>query len=84
VSPVGNAHRIDRPLIMLQGADDFICPPEQAQCIVDSVAARAIWHRYLIFAGEGHGFRLASSVRASLLAEAELYSHVMGITVDLA
>lgn len=84
VSPVGNAHRIDRPLIMLQGADDFICPPEQAQCIVDSVAARGLWHRYLIFAGEGHGFRLASSVRASLLAEAELYSHVMGITVDLA
>jgi dienelactone hydrolase len=83
VSPVANAHRIDRPLVMLQGADDFICPPSQAQSIVDSVAARGLWHRYLIFPDEGHGFRLASSVRDSLRAEAELYSHVMGITVDL-
>jgi hypothetical protein len=37
-----------------------------------------------LFPDEGHGFRLASSIRNSLLAEAELYSHVMGITVDLA
>jgi len=83
VSPLANAHRITRPLVMLQGADDFICPPEQAQAIVDSVAARGLWHRYLVFPGEGHGFRLDSSVRDSLLAEAELYSHTMGITVDV-
>jgi len=83
VSPMANAHRIASPLVMLQGADDFICRPEQAQCIVDAVAARGLWHRYLVFDGEGHGFRKHSSVRASLLAEAELYSHVMGITVDL-
>jgi dienelactone hydrolase len=83
VSPVANAFRIGSPLVMLQGADDFICPPEQAQAIVDAVAARGLWHRYLTFAGEGHGFRKQSSVRDSLLAEAELYSHTMGITVDL-
>ncbi len=83
VSPVANAHRISSPLVMLQGADDFICPPEQAQCIVDAVAARGLWHRYLVFPGEGHGFRRASSVRDSLLAEAELYRHTMGIDVDL-
>jgi dipeptidyl aminopeptidase/acylaminoacyl peptidase len=84
VSPIANAHRISSPLVMLQGADDFICPPEQAQCIVDAVAARGLWHRYVVFPGEGHGFRKESSVRDSLLAEAELYSHTMGITVDLA
>lgn len=83
VSPVANADRIASPLVMLQGADDFICPPEQAQCIVDAVAARGLWHRYLVFPGEGHGFRKQSSVRDSLRAEAELYSHTMGITVDL-
>jgi dipeptidyl aminopeptidase/acylaminoacyl peptidase len=83
VSPRGNADRITSPLVMLQGADDFICLPEQAQCIVDAVAPRGVWHRYLIFAGEGHGFGKGSSVRHSLLAEAELYSHAMGITVDV-
>jgi dipeptidyl aminopeptidase/acylaminoacyl peptidase len=83
VSPVANAHRITSPLVMLQGADDFICPPEQAQCIVDAVAARGLWHRYLVFPGEGHGFRRQSSVRDSLRAEAELYRHTMGIELDL-
>ena len=83
VSPVANAHRIASPLVMLQGADDFICPPEQARWIVDAVAARGLWHRYVVFPGEGHGFRKQTSVRESLLAEAELYSHAMGIAVNL-
>ncbi|MDX3071369.1 prolyl oligopeptidase family serine peptidase [Streptomyces sp. MI02-7b] len=83
VSPLANAARISSPLVMLQGADDFICRPDQAEVIVAAVAARGLWHRYLLFEGEGHGFRKASSVARSLLAEAELYSHVMGVTVDV-
>ncbi|WP_412745491.1 prolyl oligopeptidase family serine peptidase [Krasilnikovia sp. MM14-A1004] len=83
VSPLANAGRIRAPLLILQGSDDVICPPDQAQRIVDAVAARGLRHRYLLFAGEGHGFRTAASVAASLRAEAELYSEAMGITVDL-
>jgi dienelactone hydrolase len=82
VSPLGKVDRISRPLVMLQGAADFICKPDQAQRIVDAVAARGLWHRYLVFDGEGHGFRKESSVAASLRAEAELYSTVMGIAVN--
>lgn len=48
-----------------------------------AVATSGPRHRYLLFAGEGHGFRLRDSVSRSLLAEAELYSHTMGITVTL-
>lgn len=83
VSPIRKAGRITSPLVMLQGADDFICRPDQAERIVDAVAASGLWHRYLLFEGEGHGFRQASSVSASLHAEAELYGHAMGIRVDL-
>ncbi len=68
---------------MLQGAEDSICPPDQAERIVAAVASRGLWHRYLVFAGEGHGFRLATSTRDSLRAEAELYSHTMGLAVDV-
>jgi poly(3-hydroxybutyrate) depolymerase len=84
VSPLANADRIRSPMVVLQGADDVICRPDQAQRIVDAVAARGLWHRYLVFPGEGHGFRKESSVAASLEAEAELYSAAMGIAVDLA
>lgn len=83
VSPGANAARISSPLVILQGEDDFICPPEQAESIVATVAANGGWHRYLTFAGEGHGFRKQSSVRDSLHAEAELYSYAMGIRVSL-
>jgi dienelactone hydrolase len=83
VSPLANVGKISSPLVMLQGADDFICRPDQAQQIVDAVAARGLWHRYHVFPGEGHGFRRHDTVVASLRAEAELYSHVLGVHVDL-
>ncbi len=83
VSPLGHVDEITVPLVMLQGADDPICPPVHAHTIVDAVAARGLWHRLLVFDGEGHGFRKASSVLDSLRAEAELYSHTMGFNLDL-
>jgi dipeptidyl aminopeptidase/acylaminoacyl peptidase len=81
VSPLAHVDRISAPLVMLQGADDFICPPHHAQVIVDAVAARGLWHRLHVFPGEGHGFRKASSVRDSLSAELELYAHAMGLDI---
>jgi dienelactone hydrolase len=79
VSPLHHADQITSPIVMLQGADDTICPPAHAQSIVDAVAARGLWHRLLMFEGEGHGFRKAGSVTASLNAELDLYSYAMHI-----
>ena len=81
VSPLRHADRISSPLVMLQGADDPICPPRHARSIIDAVNARGLWNRLLMFDGEGHGFRKASSVVASLRAEVELYSYAMKIDV---
>lgn len=83
VSPLSHVDSISAPLVMLQGADDFICPPHHAQVIVHALAERGLWHQLHIFEGEGHGFRKASSTRTALLAESHLYSHAMGISVDL-
>jgi dipeptidyl aminopeptidase/acylaminoacyl peptidase len=83
VSPLAHVDRISAPLVMLQGADDFICPPHHAEVIVEAVAARGLWHKMQVFAGEGHGFRKASSVRDSLLAELELYTHAMGLEIHV-
>ncbi len=83
VSPLAHVDRISAPLVMLQGADDFICPPHHAEVIVAAVAKRGLWHKMHVFAGEGHGFRKASSVRDSLLAELELYSHAMGLQIHV-
>ena len=66
---------------MLQGTDDPICPPRHARSIIDAVNSRGLWNRMLMFDGEGHGFRKASSVVESLRAEVELYSYAMKIDV---
>jgi dipeptidyl aminopeptidase/acylaminoacyl peptidase len=81
VSPLHNAERITSPLVVLQGAEDTICPPEHAESITAAIRARGLWHRLLIFDGEGHGFRKASSVTDSLHAEAQLYSYAMHIDI---
>ena len=82
VSPLLHADRIAAPLVMLQGEDDTICPPVQARAIVTAVAERGLWHRLELFAGEGHGFRQASSVERSLRLELELYAHALGCATD--
>ncbi|PRB02306.1 prolyl oligopeptidase family serine peptidase [Microbacterium sp. MYb64] len=69
-SPLTHADRIDVPVLILQGADDAVVPPSQSEAIRDALAARGVPHEYVLFPGEGHGFRQADTIIAA--AEAEL------------
>ncbi|HEY3710609.1 MAG TPA: S9 family peptidase [Amycolatopsis sp.] len=74
-------HRVDafaRPLLVLQGADDPVVPPNQSELIVDALRARKVPVAYLLFEGEQHGFRRADSIRRSLDAELSFYSRIFG------
>jgi dipeptidyl aminopeptidase/acylaminoacyl peptidase len=80
LSPLANAAGISVPFVMLQGLDDVICRPDQARRIVAAVAAAhgpELCFRSLEFPGEGHGFRHAATITASLHAELDLYAHVI-------
>ena len=77
-SPIHHLEALATPLIVLQGLDDEIVPPNQAQMIVDALAARGLPHAYLTFEGEGHGFRQGPNVIRALEAEAYFYSQVFG------
>jgi dienelactone hydrolase len=79
-SPVHHADRLAVPFLLLQGLDDVICPPAQAERLLAAVAARAtaVPHAYLTFPGEGHGFRRATTIRRALEAELALYAHALG------
>ncbi|MGX1273289.1 prolyl oligopeptidase family serine peptidase [Streptomyces phaeoluteigriseus] len=80
-SPVEHADRIDVPFVLLQGLDDVICPPAQAERLLARIAGRGVPHAYLAFEGEGHGFRRAETVVRALEAELSLYSQVFGLHV---
>jgi len=77
-SPIHHLDSLATPLIVLQGLDDEVVPPNQAQMIVDALAARGLTHAYLAFAGEGHGFRQGPNIIRALEAEAYFYSQVFG------
>lgn len=78
-SPVEHADRITVPFLLLQGLDDVICPPAQAERLLDRIAGRRVPHAYLAFEGEGHGFRRAETMVRALEAELSLYAQVFGL-----
>lgn len=61
-SPLTHASKINVPVLLLQGADDAVVPPSQSELIRDSLAAGGIPHEYVLFEGEGHGFRRAETI----------------------
>ncbi|MEU6343784.1 prolyl oligopeptidase family serine peptidase [Streptomyces sp. NPDC046977] len=79
-SPITHADRLTAPFLLLQGTDDVICRPVQCERFLDRVAGRGIPHAYLLFEGEGHGFRREDTLIASLEAELALYGQVLGFT----
>jgi dipeptidyl aminopeptidase/acylaminoacyl peptidase len=81
-SPIHHIDGFDCPLIVLQGADDEVVPAAQSRMIVDAVRAKGLPVAYVEFAGEQHGFRMASSIRRALEAEHYFFCQVFGFEPD--
>jgi dipeptidyl aminopeptidase/acylaminoacyl peptidase len=77
-SPINFADRITTPMLVLQGTDDRVVPPAQAELIVAALRERGVPHAYLLFEAEGHGFRRSANIVASLEAELSFYAQVLG------
>ncbi|HEX5366716.1 MAG TPA: S9 family peptidase [Acidimicrobiales bacterium] len=77
-SPIHHLDGLDRPLIVLQGLEDEVVPPAQAEMIVEALRARKVPVAYVTFDGEQHGFRRAGSIRRALEAELSFYAQVLG------
>jgi dipeptidyl aminopeptidase/acylaminoacyl peptidase len=79
-APVGHVNDGTCPVLLLQGLDDPVVPPAQAESIAADLAAHGIPYAYITFAGESHGFRKAENIVASLEAELSFYGQIMGFT----
>jgi dipeptidyl aminopeptidase/acylaminoacyl peptidase len=77
-SPIHHVDDIACPVILFQGLEDEIVPPEQAEMIVAALKRRGLAHAYLAFEGEQHGFRKAENVVRCLEAELYFYGKVFG------
>ena len=56
-SPLQHADRIRRPVILFQGTDDVVVPPEQTERMALALQANGVPVEVHLFEGEGHGFR---------------------------
>jgi dipeptidyl aminopeptidase/acylaminoacyl peptidase len=79
-SPIHHLEGFRTPLIILQGAEDPVVPPNQARMILEALRARKTPVAYLEFAGEAHGFRRAETIIAAKQAELYFYGRVFGFT----
>jgi dipeptidyl aminopeptidase/acylaminoacyl peptidase len=77
-SPLSHLNELHCPILLLQGTEDRIVPPKQAEMMRDAMARRGIAHAYIAFAGEQHGFRRAETVERALEAELSFYGQVTG------
>ncbi|MEC9272415.1 MAG: S9 family peptidase, partial [Chloroflexota bacterium] len=81
-SPIKHTDLLSCPLILFQGLEDQIVPPNQAEMMFDAVRAKGIPTAYLSFEGEQHGFRRSENIKRVLEAELYFYSKIFGF--DLA
>jgi dipeptidyl aminopeptidase/acylaminoacyl peptidase len=77
-APLNNVDRLSTPVLLLQGLDDPIVPPSQAELFRDALAAKGIRHAYITYEGESHGFRRAETIVSATEAELSFYGQIMG------
>jgi len=77
-SPVTHADKISRPLLLLQGLDDRVVPPSQAETIVAALEKNGVPYAYVAFEGEGHGFRGAYALRRALETSLSFMGQLFG------
>ncbi|KAJ2956743.1 hypothetical protein NUW54_g14646 [Trametes sanguinea] len=78
-SPVNKADKIKAPLLVLQGSLDAVVPPNQAELIVSNIRKRGGRVEYIVFEGEGHGWRKAENIKTALEKELAFYEDVFGL-----
>ena len=79
-SPIYALDQLACAMILLQGLEDQVVPPDQSRLMADAVRAKGLPVALVLFEGEQHGFRKAESIIASLEAELAFYGAVFGFT----
>ncbi|MCY0880831.1 MAG: prolyl oligopeptidase family serine peptidase, partial [Firmicutes bacterium] len=75
-SPLFHVDQLQTPVLFLQGLDDHIVLPNQAEMMIEALKKKGLPVAYVTFAGEGHGFRQAEHIKAAQQAEQYFYTQV--------
>jgi len=78
-SPIHHAEGLNCPVIFLQGLEDKVVPPNQAEMMVELLKEKGIKVDYVIFPDEGHGFRKANNIVHAMESELSFYQDVFNL-----
>jgi dipeptidyl aminopeptidase/acylaminoacyl peptidase len=79
-SPIFHTELLDTPLILFQGLEDKIVPPDQAERMAGALRTKGVPFAYLAYEGEQHGFRKAENIKRTAEAELYFYGRILGFT----
>lgn len=79
-SPLFHLDSLTAPVLLLQGEDDAVVPPNQAREMARRIEAAGGDVELVLYPGEGHGFRRAETTRDALARELAFYGRVFGFT----
>jgi dipeptidyl aminopeptidase/acylaminoacyl peptidase len=78
-SPIHFTDRLSCPIILFQGLEDKVVPPNQSELMADAARKKGLKVKYVAFEGEQHGFRKAENISRSLDEELAFYRDVFAI-----
>ncbi|WP_454063459.1 prolyl oligopeptidase family serine peptidase [Candidatus Nitrospira salsa] len=79
-SPIHFANQLSCPIILFQGLEDKVVPPNQAERMVEALKEKGLPVAYVAFEGEQHGFRSAKNIKHVLDAELYFYSRIFSFS----
>ena len=80
-SPIGSVDTLSCPILLLQGTEDQVVPPNQAEMMHEALLKKGIPTCLKMYEGEQHGFRKAENIQDSLDSELAFFGRVFGIHV---
>jgi len=76
--PINYVEKLSCPMILLQGDEDKIVPPDQAETVFDLLKAKGLSTALVMYKGEQHGFRKGENIRHALNSEYNFFCQVFG------
>lgn len=76
-SPIFQMDRLSSPLILFQGAQDNIVPPDLAREVVERLKTKGIKYSYTEYLDEGHGFRQTQTKVDALRKETAFFAKII-------
>jgi dipeptidyl aminopeptidase/acylaminoacyl peptidase len=76
-SPINHLSNLKAPMIIFQGTEDKVVPPENSREMAEILKKKGIPYEYYEYPDEGHGFRKKENLIATITREASFFKRVL-------